>query len=174
MVTLYKDIQCFTEWTETEINNRAENLANTILELFPIKSPTVKIDFKDPNYKEYNLSDPAVAEFKTPNYFIIEGVKINVNSFTEITKQLVEYLFETDKDIIKDMAKNNEQLTSPKVIMFSHNKDIVGDNLISGTNIYYRKGFSAPDTIRTISALLNIYGIDKNEFVYSAKENDRK
>lgn len=53
VTTLNKDVMNYDYWNMDTIEKRADNLANMILELYPIVEPENIISFVDPRYKEY-------------------------------------------------------------------------------------------------------------------------
>lgn len=177
VVVLYKDVKGLTEWNADTIRDRAENLSSMIVELFAYKKPETEITFKDPKYKEYTCDNPEDATYKTPNYFILNGERILVSSFAELLRKLIDKLYEIDKTIIEQMARNDEQLLDwSSVIMFSYDyKKTWGDNYkVADSEIFESVGFSASVIIYIIAALLDRYDIDREDFLYSAKESNNK
>ena len=172
VVTLYTDVKDKEEWNAGTIEDRATRLSNIILDLFKVVEPEEDISFADPRYKEYSCDDPNDATNKWPNYYILQGERINVQNFQHMLKSIVDILFEADSTIITKLALNEENpISSSKSIMFSYKKDKVNsDYRIGDTDIYVRLGYSAAHTISIIKALLQKYDIDTDDFVYSARE----
>lgn len=173
-VVLYSDVKCCDKWNEESIVARAERLANIVLELFSIETPTEKISFADPRYKEYTCANPDDATYKTPNYYVLKGERINVSNFAEMLRSVVSRLYEDDSEIIKELARNNERIVSwSQNIMFSYDAEQVsGDYKIEGTDIYESTGFSASHIMYIIRALLERYDLDESDFLYSAKSSN--
>ena len=173
-VVLYSDIKTCDKWNEESIVARAERLANIVLELFSIEPPTEKISFADPRYKEYTCANPDDATYKTPNYYVLKGERINVSNFAEMLRSVVSRLYEDDSEIIKELARNNERIVSwSQNIMFSYDAEQVsGDYKIEGTDIYESTGFSASHIMYIIRALLERYDLDESDFLYSAKSSN--
>lgn len=173
VVILYQDVKGLTEWNEKTITARAERLSSMILDLFPVQAPETKISFYDPKYKEYSCDDPDAATYKTPNYFILSGERIKVSSFAELLRKLIDRLYETDKTVIEQMARNNERLLEwSECIMFSYdyNKTWGANYKVSDSEIYESVGFSASHIMHIVAALLDRYDIDYEEFSYSAMD----
>ena len=171
VVVLYSDVKSCETWNEESITTRANRLANIILELYPIEQPTEKISFADPRYQEYTCANPDDATYKSPNYYVLQGERVNTTNFAEMLRSVVGRLYEQDKEIIKEMARNNEKLVPwSQNIMFSYDvEQISGDYKIENTDIYESTGFSASHIIYIIRALLEKYDIEESDFVYSAK-----
>lgn len=171
VVVLYSDVKLCETWNEESIKTRANRLANIILELYPIEQPTEKISFADPRYQEYTCANPDDATYKSPNYYVLQGERVNITNFAEMLRSVVSRLYEQEKEIIKEMARNNEKLVSwSQNIMFSYDvEQISGDYKIENTDIYESTGFSASHIICIIRALLEKYDIEESDFVYSAK-----
>lgn len=171
VVSLYEDVKDADVWNEDKINARAERLANSIIDIFPIEAKASEVSFADPRYKEYSCDDPDEAKFKVPSYFILEGERVNATNFAEMLRQLVNRLYAKDKQIIETMAKNNEKIVSwSQNIMFSYDAGkISGDYCIEGSDIYESTGFSASHIMFIIQALLDKYDIEHSDFVYCAR-----
>ena len=173
VVNLYADVKDCAVWNETTIENRANNLSTKILELYPMVKAENVISFADPRYSEYTCDDPENATYKAPNYFILQGERVIVNNFADMLRSVIKRLYNDNAEIIKEMARNNERLLSwSQNVMFSYDPNIVsGDDRLGDTNIYVSSGFSASHIMYIIQALLDKCDIDRNEFVYSARNN---
>ena len=64
VVTLYADVKDCELWNEETIENRANNLCNMILKLYPMAKAEHEISFADPRYSEYTCDDPDNATYK--------------------------------------------------------------------------------------------------------------
>lgn len=172
-VILYSDIKDKTEWNKENIEKRAERLSSEVLKIFGIEPPEQLISFADPRYQEYTCEEPNDATNKTPNYYVLQGERVNVNNYTVMLKSVIDRLYEIDKSIIEKMAMNDEKPVKwSKRILFSYDKNnINGDYRIGDTAIYEDTGFSSYQIMCIIKALLEKYEIDTEEFVYSAKDN---
>lgn len=173
VVTLYEDVKGLTEWNKDTIEARAERLSGIILDLFKYDDPETAIKFSDPNYKEYTCENPDDATYKTPNYFVFNGERIKTNNFAEMLRLLIEKLYELDSGIIESMARNEDKIADwSSVVMFSYdNSKVQGSTKVADTGIYQSVGFSASTIMCIIKGLLDRYGIDHDEFIYSARDN---
>ena len=147
------------------------------MKLFPIIEPETLVSFDDPRFKEYSCDNPEDAVYKTPNYYIFQGERVNVTSFSLMLRSIVDRLYEIDSSIIEGMARNNEKILSwSKNILLSYDPDVVSgtrhDKLhVKGTDIYESVGFSSTHIMYIIQALLDKYDIDRSDFLYSARDN---
>ena len=173
VVVLYEDVKSCDLWNATAIEARADRLAAIILKLFPIELPSVSISFADPRYQEYTCDDPETATYKTPNYYVLQGERVNATNFAEMLRSIVRRLYEINPTIIETMARNNERLLSwSQNVMFSYDSSLVyGDTMIGDSGIYQSVGFSASHIMYIIRALLDKYDIDRSDFAYSARSN---
>lgn len=173
IVNLYEDVKNCEVWNSETIERRADRLIAEIQKLFSIEQPATKIVFMDPRYIEYTCEDPENATYKTPNYFVLQGERVNVTNFAEMLRALIERLYSINSTLIELMAKNDERIVSwSQSIMFSYDKNKVnGDLKIKNTDIYENTGYSASHIMHIIKALLEKYDIDITEFVYSARLN---
>ena len=173
VVVLYEDVKTRDAWNASAIEARANRLADIILKLFSIEPPTVGISFADPRYQEYTCDDPETATYKTPNYYVLQGERVNATNFAEMLRSITRRLYEINPTIIETMAHNNERLLSwSQNVMFSYDSSLVyGDTMIGDSGIYQSVGFSASHIMYIIRALLDKYDIDRSDFVYSARSN---
>lgn len=173
VVVLYEDVKACDTWNAVTIEARADRLSAIILKLFPIEQPTVGISFADPRYQEYSCDDPETATYKTPNYYVLQGERVNATNFAEMLRSIIRRLYEHNPAIIENMARNNERLLSwSQNVMFSYDSSLVyGDTMIGDSGIYQSVGFSASHIMYIIRALLDKYDIDRSDFVYSARSN---
>lgn len=172
-VVLYEDVKSCDTWNAAAIEARADRLSTIILKLFPIEQPAVGISFADPRYQEYSCDDPETATYKTPNYYVLQGERVNATNFAEMLRSVTRRLYELNPTIIETMARNNERLLSwSQNVMFSYDSSLVyGDTMIGDSGIYQSVGFSASHILHIIRALLDKYDIDRSDFVYSARSN---
>lgn len=175
VVILYSDVKGLNVWNSDTIEKRAKRLADTIVKLYPIEHPEKVISFADPRYKEYTCEDPDTATYKAPNYYVLQGERVNTTNFAEMLRSVISRLYKQDKTIIEDMARKNEKILSwSQNVMFSYDEDqIYGDYKLENTDIYESTGFSAAHIMYIIRALLDRYDIDRSDFVYSARSNKR-
>ncbi len=175
IVNLYEDVKNCEVWNSETIERRADRLIAEIQKLFSIEQPATKIVFMDPRYIEYTCEDPENATYKTPNYFVLQGERVNVTNFAEMLRALIERLYSINSTLIELMAKNDERIVIwSQSIMFSYDKNKVnGDLKIKNTDIYENTGYSASHIMHIIKALLEKYDIDITEFVYSARLNKK-
>lgn len=169
---LYQDVLDKEDWNEKTITDRAERLTSIILKLFPIKPAETTIDFSDPRYQEYTVTDPSNATYKYVNYYELLGERVPVDSFAGMVRSVANKLYNLDSSVIKRMAKNNETFPGWINPAFSYDKDVVKSDVEfkKGTGIYILSGFSAFDCICFIRALLKIHDLDiEEDFVYSAR-----
>lgn len=174
VVVLYEDVKGLTEWNQTTIEERAKNLSATIVDLFNYEKPETSIKFNDPYYKEYTCDNPDDATWKAPNYFIFNGERVKTNNFAEMLRLVIDKLYELDSSIIESMARSEATIADwSSVIMFSYDPAKVqqGITKVADSEIYQSVGFSASTIMWIIRGLLDRYGIDHDDFVYSARDN---
>ena len=180
ITVLYDDVKNKTVWDADAIEERAQNLADQLLRLFPIEQPVHKIEFKDPRYAIYTVADPTNATYKHVNYYELLGERVNVDSFAFMVRSVAAKLYDYDASVIETMARNHESFTAWQNPVFSFEVDGVKNpvELKRDSGIYISTGYSAYDCICFIRALLKKYNLDiEEDFAYSArptKQNDDK
>ena len=175
IVWLNKDVISCESWNEDTITNRAERLANAILELHKIEIPDVLVSFEDPRYKEYSCESPEEATYKVPNYFVLQGERVLCDTFSDMLRFVIDRLYLYDKSIIENMCNNKEKIfTYSAGAFFSYNsKELKNPDQVANSGIYHPTGYSASTCIWMIKALLDKYEIDYTEFSYSARSNKK-
>ena len=174
VVVLYEDVKGLAKWNQDTIEKRAENLSATIVDLFNYEKPETSIKFNDPDYKEYTCDNPDDATWKVPNYFIFNGERVKTNNFAEMLRLVIDKLYELDSSVIESMARREDTITDwSSVIMFSYDPSKVqqGTTKVADSEIYQSVGFPASTIMWIIRGLLDRYGIDYDDFVYSARDN---
>ena len=174
VVALYQDVKGLTEWNQTTIEARADRLSGIILELFKYDEPETAIKFNDPNYKEYTCDNPDDATWKAPNYFVFNGERVKTNNFAEMLRLFIDKLYELDGSIIESMARAEDPIADwSSVVLFSYDRTKVQGNItkVADTEIYQSVGFSASTIMCIIKGLLDRYGMDSEDFIYSARDN---
>lgn len=167
VTVLNEDIINCDKWNQTTIEHRANVLADKLLKIFAIEPPVTVISYRDKSYVEYSCDNPKDAKYKMPNYFVLQGEQIRVSDFSDILSSVIRILFDSDSSIIEEMAETNER---DRFIMFSYNKKTFrSSKSLNDTGIYYNTNLSAPDKIYFVRTLLDTYGIDRSDFLYSAK-----
>ncbi len=175
IIVLYKDVKDCKKWNEDSIINRAKNLSSTIFDLFPIEKPEVKVSFAAPGYKEYSLANPEDAAYKRPNYYVLQGERVECNSFALMLISVSKRLYDIDNSILEKIAKDNLHFVEGKYASFSYDKDQVNeDTQIEGTDIYISHNYNSPKLVKIITQLLDYYEIDRDDFIYSACSTDMK
>ena len=175
VTVLYSDVKGKTEWNARTIEARAERLSGEVLRLFTVEQPTTKIDFSDPRYQLYTVSDPHNATYKTVNYYELLGERVNVDSFALMVRSVASKLYDLNRSMIDRMARTLEVFPAWLNPVFAYDKDAIRNavKLKSDSDIYISTGFSAYDCICFIKALLKKYDLDLEEdFVYSARPNN--
>ena len=175
VTVLYSDVKGKTEWNARTIEARAERLSGEVLRLFTVEQPTTKIDFSDPRYQLYTVSDPHNATYKTVNYYELLGERVNVDSFALMVRSVAGKLYDLNSSIIDRMARSLEVFPAWQNSVFAYDKDAIRNavKLKNDSDIYISTGYSAYDCICFIKALLKKYDLDLEEdFVYSARPSN--
>ena len=175
VVILYEDVKGLTEWNENTIKARADRLSAEIVRLFSYEQPGTSIMFSDPDYKQYTCENPDDATYKSPNYFIFNGERIKTNTSAEMLRIFIDKLYEIDGSIRESMARAEDKIAEwSSVVLFSYDESKVqGNTKVADTGIYQSVGFSASTIMWIIKGLLDRYGIDHDDFIYSAKDNKK-
>ena len=175
VVILYKDVKDCKKWDADKIETRAKNLVPEILKLYPIEEPTEKISFADKKYKEYKLDNLKEAENKRPNYYILQGEQIKVESFAKMLISVAERLYSEEPSIIEKLAKENVHFLEGKYAAFSYDRSQVNkDTKIKDTDIYISHNYGSPLLLQMITKLLDYYDVEHDDFIYGACDNSMK
>lgn len=119
MVILNSDIYSQDIWNAEIIQKRGERLADILCSHYVIEQPETTVTFSDTRYSEYNCANPDDATFKKPNYFVLQGERVKVNTFAEMLHQIISRLYQQDKTIIEELARTKVPFASwSKVPMF--------------------------------------------------------
>jgi uncharacterized protein with ParB-like and HNH nuclease domain len=175
ITVLYSDVKDKDIWNSDTIEARAQRLASVIMTLFPILQPETKVDFTDPRYQEYTVSDPGNATYKHVNYYVLKGERVNVDSFALMVRSVATKLFDNDSSIIEKMARKSEAFPTWLNPVFSYDENAIKGavKLKKDSDIYISTGYSANDCICFIREMLKKYDLNPEEdFVYSARPSN--
>ena len=106
VTVLYCDVKNKTEWNAQTMESRAERLSEEVLKLFPIELPTTKVDFSDPRYRLYTVSDPHNATYKFVNYYELLGERVSADSFAFMVRSVAGKLY--DLNIIYSIFNSSQ------------------------------------------------------------------
>lgn len=174
VVFLYSDVKDKDVWNMATIEERANHLSSELTKIYKIEQPSRLVSFKDSRYQEYTCENPDNATYKTPEYFVLQGERVKTTSFADMLKAVVDRLYEQDKSIIENMAKNDVKPVSwSSNVLFSYDREKTSSGFRFGnTEIYESVGFSSAHIVYIIKSLLERYDIDEGDFVYSARQNN--
>lgn len=176
IVDLNKDIVSQEKWNKDTIKSRANRLISEIERLFPIEEPEVFVSFEDPRYKMYTCEEPDNATSKYINYYVMQGEKVIVNSFSEMLRSVIERLYEENAIIIETMAQHETPIfDGSELALFSYNLDSVQNGYkLAETGIFVSTNFSASRIMKVIRTLLDKYEMEYEDLVYSARSYAKK
>lgn len=176
IVLLNKDVLNQDSWNENAILARAKRLGELLASIFSIDCPQNEISFKDSAYSEYTLDSIENAKGLKPNSYTLENESVEVDDFKEMLESVLVKLYNKDSSILERIAKNNEQIIPwSKGVYISYDKSLFRYfEQIEDSGIYYNINLNSSYKVAIIKALLNEYGIDLDEFTYTARHYNKK
>lgn len=172
VVRLFADVGSALVWNADTIEERGEHLATIIIKRYPMPQPQINISFVDPRYHEYGLENLKEATHKIPNYYIFQGEQVPCKTFADMLTSFIGKLYELDEGKVETMAKNKESLFG-NYPFFSYERQQLRrpetSSKIPNSEIYFCLNYSASGIVTIIAKLLDRFGIEANEFRYSAR-----
>lgn len=137
-----QQISQYTQWTEDEIIQRTNQLAEGICQIW--KVPTSSDDW-------LTINDALASDItgKKPKDLIFKNSKYQVKTWKDMSVNLFEFLYDENSNTINQFAAEN-----PKLI---HTTAGGTNDYPLGNTGFFTLGKSAPDTLRLIQRLLSFY-----------------
>ena len=160
-------------WNEAIINQRATRLADALRDIFPLPEWSGK-DYHPVNYGElirvtFNNSDDA--KMKRPVYYEFMGEKKDVKTFIDVITGVAETLYSINETFMQELAQANAHLIPGKEDkaykpFLTYNKEKLNNaSKLNNAEIFVEGNNNAGTMVWYIGRLLELYGIDKDEFV---------
>ncbi|MCK9544569.1 MAG: DUF262 domain-containing HNH endonuclease family protein [Novosphingobium sp.] len=171
---LNEDVIDKEKWTKTEIENRADRLSDSIIEIFSIDNfDAHQIRFEHveehDHTSEYNdIIGKRLYSFK----FINMDVEMKETSYRSMLLKIIEILDSRDKKIMNDIAS---KLFNP---WEEGTVDVITNHMPENSSKYIHRirdslylvgGLSAPGCIYSIRKLMDNYSISQENFLFYTK-----
>jgi len=160
------------KWTADEILKRGEFLADKVLEIFRFDNipTTEQIQFVNGNH--YHLSDKENLTHTKPISFIFMGDKYFVNSYKQMTKTVIESLYQIDDSILHNLAESNYSAFGSRCELSYDKAKLRSYQEIKDSGIFVETNLSTFYQLMLIEKILEEYGLEDEEFVINVVESD--
>lgn len=167
---LNQDILDKARWSEPEILSRTKRLGKELITIFSIPSFDNK-GLRFENVEEFDL-DYVYDDIKGRKTYSIKFIdmdkEITVPNFRQMLIEVIQILDSIDSNRMDDVARElfnpwegrNDKLSNSENL----NKDTYHTKIRD--NLYLVGGFSSGGVIESIRKLMNIYGIEENNFKF--------
>jgi len=169
---LNEDILKSTQWTVSEILDRAGRLADRILEIFHFDNIEDTIDFHVKNGQFYTLNDKESLASTKPISFIFMGEKFFVKSYKQMTKTVIENLFQIDDSLLQKLAESNYSAFGTRCALSYDKNNLRTSHEIKDSGIYIETNLSTFYQLMLIEKILEEYGLEDEEFIINVIESD--
>lgn len=160
---LNEDVLDKDDWTVKDIQVRGQRLANILIKEYQIdKVEDPEIEFEDVD--RINVKDPNAATKRKAAGLIFKGQKSRASSFRDVTIKLEIELDNMNPKIINKQNFDEKINGLPIFLMTDNGQHVKGHYARVRDNIYVQNGGSAWEIMRIIKRLLELYGVDLEDF----------
>ena len=158
-------------WNETSIIKRGEALARFAIKIFAIEETEIlNKSYVSNNVQIYNLNDQDTVIGTTPDNYTFYGENISVKSYANMLSSMLDLLYNYDSKIIDELAKKRFKVTSSgRIYITTEKSEIRRAKEIGNTGIYYEANLSAGSILQFIKKLIEVYGMEPDEFEFICK-----
>lgn len=166
---LNKDVLNAKRWDKEAILNRANSLADLVIQQFKY----VDRHEKAKNTKlTYNVNSDIDFTNKKPDEFVFEGEPVKVKNWVELLSKMLDMAYDLSPDVIKELASKNFSISNAKKIYISNDKrKISHPKQISTTGIYFESRLSSKQIISLIKDVILKMQLEAEDFTFSLFED---
>ncbi len=158
-------ISKYKQWTERELIDRNEHLAQRALQIwsYPVTSFTSQKEEREviSLADEENLTGLAIAKF------IYKGGETSVTNWREMFETVLHILYEEDPSVIKELAQQGK---AP----FALTQDTLRSPVRFSDGIYLELNYSTESKCNILESLFERYGIPREELSFVLRKTDAK
>lgn len=156
------------KWSQSELEERSEYLANRALEVWSLPNVTYAPPEKQLDF--YTLDDSDDLSGRQIAKFTFKNTEQPVSSWAEAYQKILQILYSEDKSIIMSLSSSNDE---GYAAYFSHDSNVfkkaveIGDDNFSSTNT------STQTKLYVLEKIFKLYNEDPTDLVFYLKdEND--
>lgn len=166
---LNKEVLSVIKWNKESILNRANILADILIEKFNY----VEIQSDITESKELSFDVDSTIDFSNskPNIFWFVGEYTKVTSWVDLLVKFINLAYELDTDLFKVLAVNDYSIPNASRIYISNDeRKFRKAKQIENSGIYFEINLSANNIISFIKHLLLKMDLDTDDFSFSLSE----
>ena len=169
---LNESIISASNWSLEEIINRAMKLADRLLEIFHIDNAENVIDYEVNNGNSYSLIEKEKLVSTKPVSFTFMGDKFFVKSYKQMTKTMIENMYQIDDSILHKLAESNYSAFGTRCAI-TYDKNLLRTHQeIKDSGIFIESNLSTVYQLLFIEKILEEFGLEDEEFNVQVVESE--
>ena len=164
---LNADIISSDTWNSGKISERADKLSSKILNIFAINFTNNKLKFSNKVSTKRTINSSEDLTGTSPESFILLGESVNVDSYSNLLISVITMLYETDQEIMENLAHIDFTIPNASKTYITYNPDLLRRPYeINNSGIFIESNLSSSNIISFIKAVLEAYQLDDSDFVF--------
>ena len=166
---LNKEVLNADKWNEKSILNRANILANILINEFEYAE--LHSDVSENNELSFDVNSRMDFSNTKPNEFSFVGEYTRVVSWTDLLTKFINVAYDLNTELFTDLATTNYSIPSASRTYITNDKrQLRREKQIDNSGIYYETNLSANNIISFIKDLLLKMELDSEDFSFSLSE----
>lgn len=166
---LNKGVLNADKWDETSILNRAEVLAEILINEF--KYVEIHSDVNENNELSFDVNSGIDFSNTKPKEFSFVGEYTKVVSWTDLLTKFINVAYDLNTELFTDLATNNYSIpNATRTYITNDKRQLRKEKQIGNSGIYYETNLSANNIISFIKDLLLKMELDSEDFSFSLSE----
>ena len=154
------------KWTQAELAERSEYLADKALSIWP--SPTTRYKPKEKQFDSYTLEDDVDFRGRSIVKFSFKNTEQPVSTWVEMFQRVVQILYAEDKSIIAKIPFSDQE--TGLSLHFKANSDGSNKYLEIGDGIYIWTTTNTQSKLSGLKRLFKLYGEDPSDLAFYLRD----
>lgn len=166
---LNKDVLSAYQWDEKSIVDRANSLAEILIDKFGYVE--MHSDISEHNELSFGVNSDINLSNTKPGGFSFLGEYTTATSWIDLLSKFIDIVYDLDSDMFKDLAIKNYSIpNADRVYISNDERKLRRGKQIGKTGIFFESNLSSNNIISFIRDLISNMDLDVDEFSYSLSE----
>lgn len=166
---LNKDVLSAERWDENSIVERADFLANILINVFSYVE--IHSDVSEINELSFGVNSDIDLSNTKPGGFSFIGEYTAVSSWVDLLTKFIDIVYDLDGDLLNELATKNYSISNADRVYISNDERMLRKGRqINKTGIFFESNLSSNNILSFIRDLLSKMDLDSDEFSFSLSE----
>ena len=166
---LNKDVLSAERWDENSIVERADSLANILINVFSYVE--MHSDVSEINELSFGVNSDIDLSNTKPGGFSFIGEYTAVSSWVDLLTKFIDIVYDLDGNLLNELATKNYSIPNADRVYISNDERMLRKGRqINKTGIFFESNLSSNNILSFIRDLLSKMDLDSDEFSFSLSE----